>query len=118
LKPLACRGEDLVSDYLTERGFSILERNFRVRGAEIDIIARKDGLLCFVEVKTRRSLHRGRGVFAVTDGKLGRIAFAARMFLSRGGCRGLRARFDVAEVVWEDRGAHRINYFQNVWQEG
>ena len=118
LTSLAVRGEALVSDQLASQGFSVLERNFRVRGAEIDIIARKDDLVCFVEVKTRRSLKRGRGALAVTQRKLGRMAFAAKMFLSRRGLRGLRARLDVAEVFWEDQGAHRINYYQNVWQEG
>lgn len=46
-------GEDLAAKYLEERGFEILERNWRHEHKEVDIIAQKDGTLYFVEVKTR-----------------------------------------------------------------
>ena len=50
---LGRRGEELAVNYLINRGFHILKRNFRYRKAEIDIIAHKDGILAMVEVKTR-----------------------------------------------------------------
>ena len=46
-------GEQLAVDYLTERGFAILARNYRTKFGEIDIIARRKGLVCFFEVKAR-----------------------------------------------------------------
>ena len=57
------RGEDAACSYLLRHGYSIVERNYRCRRGEIDIIAAKDGGAVFVEVKTRRSLkwHAGHG---------------------------------------------------------
>ena len=62
------RGEDAACAYLLRHGYSIVERNYRCRRGEIDIIAAKDGGAVFVEVKTRRSLkpqlkvwHAGHG---------------------------------------------------------
>lgn len=48
------RGETAVCSYLMERGYKILTRNYRIRGGEIDIIAQKEEILAFVEVKTRK----------------------------------------------------------------
>ena len=54
--------EDLAADYLSSRGVRILERNFRSREAEIDIIAREDRTLIFVEVKARKTGEKSAGV--------------------------------------------------------
>lgn len=60
------RGEDAACAYLLRHGYSIVERNYRCRRGEIDIIAAKDGGAVFVEVKTRRSLKFGTPGMAVT----------------------------------------------------
>lgn len=112
---LAGRGESLVADYLSNQGFSIIERNFRVRKGEIDIIVRRGSLVCFIEVKTRQSVKRGRGVFAVTKHKMNRLVAAAKVFVARNRECGCRYRFDVAEVDWREQEP-RINYFKNVIQ--
>jgi putative endonuclease len=114
---LAARGESLACDFLARKGFKILERNYRARAGEIDIIARKRDLVCFVEVKTRRSERRGRGVHAVTAAKLRKIAAAARVYVMKTRPGGMRYRFDVVEVAWEEPGEPRINWFENVYQE-
>ena len=64
------RGEQLAYDYLKKKGFQIIERNFRIRGGEIDIIAIKDKTLIFVEVKTRTSTQFGTALEAITAWKL------------------------------------------------
>lgn len=51
--PIAIRGEDLAAKFLKEKGYKIIDRNFRKGYGEIDIIAVKDKILVFVEVKTR-----------------------------------------------------------------
>jgi putative endonuclease len=56
---LGKRGEEIAIDYLLKSGFRIIERNYRFRKAEIDIIAQKDGLLIAVEVKTRSTAFFG-----------------------------------------------------------
>ena len=65
-------GETRTAVYLEERGFEICCRNYRCRFGEIDIIAREPitGILCFVEVKTRSDLRKGRPCEAVTPSKL------------------------------------------------
>ncbi|KKU13221.1 MAG: hypothetical protein UX20_C0028G0010 [Candidatus Magasanikbacteria bacterium GW2011_GWC2_45_8] len=56
---LGAYGENLAAEFLLRHGFQILARNFRVRGAELDIIARKEDALYFVEVKTRSGVSYG-----------------------------------------------------------
>ncbi|MGM7665637.1 YraN family protein [Microbacterium sp. A93] len=72
-------GEDRAAQHLTERGYQILDRNWRCAQGEIDIIAEREGVLCVVEVKTRRSLDFGHPFEAVDDRKrerLWRLAYA------------------------------------------
>lgn len=66
-------GEDRAARHLTERGYRILDRNWRCSQGEIDIIAECGGMLCIVEVKTRRSLDFGHPFDAVDDRKRERL---------------------------------------------
>ena len=66
-------GEDYACEVLEGLGYEVLDRNFRSRFGEIDIIARKDGFLCFVEVKTRSEGSMGRPVESVTRSKQQKI---------------------------------------------
>ena len=75
-------GEQLAADYLQGRGLTLIERNFRVRGGEIDLICRDGKALVFVEVRLR-----GRGDFggagaSITASKRQRIILAARHYLA------------------------------------
>lgn len=64
------RGEEIAAKYLADKGYEIIRRNFRIRGGEIDIIAIDDGVLAFVEVKTRTSNQFGTGLEAIGFYKL------------------------------------------------
>ena len=59
-------GEDAAAALLADQGYTIVERNYRTRMGEIDLIAEEDGVLCFVEVKARRSARLGHPSEAVT----------------------------------------------------
>ena len=76
-------GEEMAADFLTARGYRILERNFRCKGGEIDIIARapEDKSLVFIEVKTRRGLSYGVPQLAVTPFKQRQISKASLTWL-------------------------------------
>src|ERR1700680_3827737 len=74
-------GEAAAARYLTERGYHVLERNFRCRGGEIDLIALDGGTLVFIEVKLRRTLARGSPLEAVTPLKQARVRKAAQQYL-------------------------------------
>lgn len=76
------RGEDEAVRFLLENGFEIVERNFRLLGAEVDIIARAGGELHFIEVKSWRSLDRMDLEHAVNHRKQERIRRVARGYIS------------------------------------
>lgn len=97
---LGGEAEGLGSAYLKEQGWRIEARNWRCRLGEIDLVARKGKVLCFVEVKSRRSERFGTGLEAVTISKrrrLGRLA-AAYCQSRRTGERG--AEFGVLSILW------------------
>ena len=72
-KRLGQQGEDLAAEYLTARGYKILERNYRAGHQELDIIASQDGVLHFVEVKTRHTTQFGFGEDAMHSKKIDRL---------------------------------------------
>lgn len=73
--------EAKAADYLESQGFEIIDQNWHTRWCEIDIIAKKDKRLYFVEVKYRRSGAQGRGLDYITSGKLRQMSFAAEMWV-------------------------------------
>ena len=94
-------GEALVAVYLRRQGYALLGSQFRCRMGEIDLIARKDGVLCFVEVKTRSKEEYGMPRQAVNSRKQQRIRAAALQYLMRYDL-DCPVRFDVAEVYTDD----------------
>ena len=74
------RGEDLAARELERRGHRILARRYRTRFGEIDIVARRGGILAFVEVKTRGDFDTG--IFALQGRQFGRVARAASLFIA------------------------------------
>lgn len=73
-------GEDLASDFLIQKGYKIIERNFHSRFGEIDIIALNGKNLVFIEVKTRKSTNFGTPLEAVTSWKIQKIQKTAEYF--------------------------------------
>ena len=96
-KELGDWGEDRAAFFLRLHGYSIVERNFRCRQGEIDIIARKRGIIVFVEVKLRKNSEHGEAKEFVTYAKQRRVIMAAQIWLSKTGCE-LQPRFDVIEI--------------------
>lgn len=75
------KAEAAAADFLLGRGYTVIERNWRTSQCEIDIIARRDGRLYFVEVKYRENDQHGDGLDAITPRKLQQMKFAARVYL-------------------------------------
>ena len=75
-------GEEKACRYLAENGYSIIERNFRTRRGEIDIIAKKAGVLCFVEVKTLPNGNAELLAHVLDKRKQKRIIKTAKCFLA------------------------------------
>ena len=116
-KKLGYRGETAAVSFLKSNGFSILETNYRTKPAEIDIIARDQDVLCFIEVKTRRSIKKGLPRESVTPAKQKKIILGATFYLKEKKIMDSRIRFDVIEVL-EKNDALDINIIKNAFQTG
>lgn len=76
-------GEDSALDYLMRNGMTLVERNFRCRGGEIDLIMGQHDVLVFVEVRRRADNRHGGAAASVTASKQARLIFAAQVYLQR-----------------------------------
>ena len=94
-------GEEIAVRHLRREGYAIAGRRVRpdARNDEIDIVARKDGLLVFVEVKTRRDERFGRPALAVDRRKRQALCRGAAAFIRRAGNPAFTYRFDIVEVI-------------------
>jgi putative endonuclease len=107
-------GEDLAAGELARRGYVILERQYRTRYGEIDIIARDGETLVFVEVKARQGEEFGGGGAAVTISKQQRIVRMAIDYLARNKQYDCPCRFDVVTVDMEG-GTPRIEVYPHAF---
>ncbi|MDR0381719.1 MAG: YraN family protein [Oscillospiraceae bacterium] len=92
-------GEQIAEEHLRAKGYEVLARNFRVRAGEIDIVALRDGVIVFVEVKCRASAAFAPPGAAVTARKRAHMRTAASLWLAGHDGDRLPARFDVIEVI-------------------
>ena len=104
MKSAGASAEALAADYLLRHGLTIVERNFRTRFGEIDLIARDGRTLVFVEVRLRRSARFGGAVESITARKRARLVAAANGYLLRIG-RLPPCRFDAILMRSLDAGA-------------
>ncbi|MEK6696488.1 MAG: YraN family protein [Candidatus Deferrimicrobiota bacterium] len=103
--------EERACRHLDRSGFTIVERNFRTRGGEIDIVARKGDVLVFVEVRSREDAAFGTPEESVTLAKRRRIVAAARQYLSKVPPSSWReARFDVIAIEGSGERAELRHY--------
>ena len=91
-------GEQLACEALEQRGYEILERRYRRRAGELDIVARHGDYLAFIEVKTRSDRRFGDPEEAVTAQKQQRMVWMATDYLARHGLRDVPCRFDVVAI--------------------
>lgn len=95
-------GEEIACQYLKKLGFKILERNYRIRGGEIDIVARDKDTLVFVEVKTRWSHEYGPPVEAMKPWKIRSLLKTARFYVQKIGWGDREYRLDFIGVDFAD----------------
>lgn len=110
-------GEEVAVNFLIAQRYRILERNFRCKGGEVDIIARdpEDKSLVFIEVKARRDLSYGLPQLAVTPFKQRQISKAALTWLSKKRLHDTNARFDVIAILLHTDGEHAIEHIKNAF---
>jgi putative endonuclease len=110
-------GERLAANFLQAAGYTIVERNWRVNRAEIDIIARTGDTLIFVEVKTRSSKQFGPPELFVTRRKMRLLAGAAAAYMQAVG-HEWALRFDVVTVVMGQGRAPEVTHFEDAFFPG
>lgn len=98
-KKLGAEGEEIAVNYLRHKGYRILERNYRIRSGEIDIIAEQKRDLVFIEVKTRSGAGYGSPLEALTAAKKRQLSKVALEYMSKKDCHNRSARFDVVGVL-------------------
>ncbi|MCP4745559.1 MAG: YraN family protein [Desulfobacteraceae bacterium] len=91
--------EDLAACLLKKNGYAIIERNYRTKAGEIDIIARHKDTIVFVEVKARRSNAYGSPKYAITAAKKRKLTLSALYYLKHQRKTKAKARFDVVSLV-------------------
>ena len=96
-KQIGNAAEEVVADYLQHKGHEILERNWRTKFCEIDIVSRKDDTIYFTEVKYRKSANQGGGMAAITSKKLQQMTFAAQCYAVKN-VRDINLRLAAASV--------------------
>lgn len=106
---LGIQGENMAARYLQKQGYTILQRNFRCRNGEIDIICSREHIIIFVEVKTRISTSFGSPEEAITKTKQQHIHKAALTYLENCKQSFLEIRFDVIGILC-DGGQYRLNH--------
>lgn len=98
---------------MRNKGYEIIETNFYTRKGEIDIIARKDNYIIFVEVKTRTTLEYGTPAMAVNYLKKEHLKMVAKFFIHKNKLYKYDIRFDVIEVFIKD-GKCGINQIEGI----
>ena len=111
---LGRRGEDLAAEHLTGLGYRLLDRNWRCRHGEIDIVATRGDVIAFVEVKTRSTLAFGHPFEAVTPAKLARLRRLAAAWCTENDPQTPRIRIDVIAVVIPHSGPLTIEHLSEV----
>lgn len=107
-------GEKLAQNFLKERGYQIVEANYRSPDGEVDIIVSKDGVLVFIEVRTKSSRTFGTPEESITQRKKQKLIAVAQRYLQNHEPQPLSWRIDFIAVELDSRGkAVRIEQFEN-----
>lgn len=115
-KTLGELGEAIAVTFLKGLKYSVVERNFRCKCGEIDIIARDGKTIVFVEVKTRRNTAFGVPQLAVTPFKQRQISKAALTWLAQKKMQDAGARFDVIAIVQPDHAVPQIDHIKDAFE--
>ena len=107
-------GEELAAKFLMNKGYKILERNYRFEHGEIDLIAEDGEELVFVEVKSRKSKSFGEPEDSITEQKEGHVRDTAEGYLYEKGIENRTCRFDVIAVDFHN-GAANIRHIKDAF---
>jgi putative endonuclease len=113
---LGAHGEHIAATYLTDVGLRVLDRNWRCREGELDIVAREGDALVFCEVKARRGVGYGLPVEAVTSAKQRKLRVLAQRWLAAHDEHAPDLRFDVVGVLVGTCGPAVVTHLRAAFQ--
>ncbi|KAF0134523.1 MAG: endonuclease [Candidatus Saganbacteria bacterium] len=108
-------GEIIAVEYLTQKGLSVIDRNFHSQQGEIDIIAKDGDIIVFVEVKYYSFRSYGSPLGSVRKSKRQSIIHAAQTFLYKKNLRQINCRFDVISIYRDSGGKTNIDYIKDAF---
>ena len=111
-RALGARGESIAARWYEARGYTVLDRNWRTRQGELDLVLGRDRAIVFCEVKTRTSDAFGEGVEAVTATKQARLRRLAGEWLAAHDARARELRFDVVSILAPRDGSPRVDVYE------
>jgi len=114
---LGKKGEEIATEFIKKKGYKILETNWRHRKAEIDIIAKYEEVLIFIEVKSRSSDLFGRPESFVDATKQQLIADAASVYMEKVG-HEWEVRFDIVSILFHNEAYQSIDHFKDAFFPG
>jgi len=114
-KTVGAFGENAVADFIRRQGITVVDRNWRIKEGEIDIVAQlADGSFAFVEVKTRTSVAFGHPLESINSAKAHRLQRLALAWLATHQSLGREYRIDCAAVIISPNGKFTIEYRKSV----
>lgn len=116
-KDIGSYGEDLAIDYLKNKGYTIVARNFRNRNGEIDLVCKYLDIIIFIEVKSRYSYHFGLPRESVTYFKQKKIIYISKYFLYKYKLLNYNCRFDVIEIYFnQNNNSYFIEHIKDAFR--
>jgi putative endonuclease len=110
------KGEERAERFLTQKGFRIIERNFRSQQGEVDLIAQDKDCLVFVEVKSYSFRCYGSPAGAVRKAKKQGLIHAAETYLYKNRIKNVSCRFDVITLYKKLDGSQAIEHYKNAFE--
>lgn len=108
-------GENIASSYLLNNGFTILDKNFKLKFGEIDLIAKKGNTIHIVEVKTKTTAYKGEPYQHVDYKKLKKLIALSLIYTKYKNLNDLSLSIDIVSIVLNnDKGKYDIKFFENI----
>ena len=108
-------GENIAREYLKNKGYNIIEQNYRTKYAEIDLIAKKDNALVFIEVRTKTGEQFGTPEDTINRDKKRKLRMNSMAYIARKKWKGLYQIDAVCIVLNPNQKLERLNHYENIY---
>lgn len=114
---LGKRGEEFALEYLTDKGYELVKKNYRYGHGEIDLIVKdlSKNVLVFVEVKARYNLELGDPAYAINKKKISQLKKIAELYLYENQIKEVDCRFDVITILFDEPENPKIEHYENAF---